>query len=64
MGVYLSTGPPRLFLLENNMKEKILRKKHSMGPRVISHWTSEAEKYIMPPAHRSLADPYGDIIDT
>jgi hypothetical protein len=34
-----------------------------MGPRVISHWTSEAKKYNTP-RHRSLADPYGDIIDT
>jgi hypothetical protein len=29
---------------------------HSMGPHVISHWTSEAKKYNVP-CQRSCADP-------
>ena len=33
---------------------------HSMGPSVISQWTSEAKKYNVP-CHRSCADPYGKI---
>ncbi len=42
-----------LFLLENNIQKK--NKNHSMGPRVISHWTSETKKYDVPCDH-SCAD--------
>ncbi len=34
-----------------------------MGPRLISHWTSEAKKYNVS-CHRSYIDPTGDFNDT
>jgi hypothetical protein len=43
-----------VFLLENNIQKKNFAKNHSMGPRVIFHWTSEAKKYNVPCHHTAL----------
>ncbi len=66
-GTLKNTMPPsprlahRSFALENKIK-KNPSKKHSMGPRVTSQWTSEAKKYIVP-CHHSCTDPPSDVND-
>jgi hypothetical protein len=50
------------FLLENNIKKKP-REKSQYGPRLISHWTSEAKKNNVP-CHHGFTAPTSDVNDT